>query len=1431
LVMELQPDRDASYAPLFQVMFNMQSREQELVPFAGLEVSPVIADPGSAKFDLNVLMEDREDGLAAWFEYSTDLFDASTIERMLRHFGRLLEAVVADPGVKLSELELLDATERTQILEDWNQTAVPFPVDATLISLFEAQVQRRPNAPALTFAGDTISYGELNARANQLARHLQECDVGPEVLVGVYMERSIEMVVALYGILKAGGAYVPLDPEYPAQRLTHMLEDAEISLLLSQHHLADQLAASDTRVFNLGIGLEALAIAKHSTENLPLAAKAENAAYVIFTSGSTGRPKGVLNEHRGICNRLMWMQTEYRLKNTDRILQKTPFSFDVSVWEFFWPLITGARLVIAEPGGHRDAAYLADIIQTHEITTLHFVPSMLANFMLDPGAGQCHSIKRLFCSGEALTADLQNQLLALLNTELHNLYGPTEAAIDVSYWACTRDEQTVSVPIGRPVANTKIYIVDHAGQPTPVGIPGELWIGGVQVARGYINQTELTNERFIPDPFTADANARVYRTGDLARFRDDGVIEFLGRLDFQVKLRGFRIELGEIEAELQACDSVQQAVVLLREDTPGDQRLAAYIVSEENHQDDSEALREALAKELPDYMVPTGFVFINELPLSPNGKLDRNALPVPDWSTAVTAEYLAPRTPIEEALVEIWKDLLTVATVGIDDDFFSLGGHSLLATRLVARIRDTLQKELSLKALFDHPTITGLAQVLDNSSEQATGLPLLPRSPDTPIPLSASQQRLWILDQMEPGNPVYNIPWAIRLSGPINSTALQTAVDALVARHESLRTNFVVADTGPVQFVQPEMQIAVNPVDLQKTDEVHIQAELTHLTQTAFALDHGPLLQVSLLQLNDADHILHIVMHHIIGDAWSTDVLLRELAGFYNAICADLPADLQPLAVQFGDYALWQQQRLQTDDLQDQLNYWKDHLEGAPAFLNLPTDRPRPAIQTYNGAWSELRLGTATTKALKELANTRNATLYMVLLAAFNILLRRYTAQTDIVVGTPIAGRQRTELDNLIGMFINTLSLRTQLDGNPSFSKLLEQVKTTALNAYENQEAPFEKLVEELHLARDTSYAPLFQVMFILQNAPTTLNAFNDLLSEQVLFEFGTAKLDLTLSMEECGNELVAYFEYNTDLFDASSIERMGRHFAVLLEHIVAAPETPVDELPILDELERQRILVEWNDTATDYDSGATLHGLFESSIDTHADKTALVYAGEGLSYTALEQRANQFAYRLVALGARPGVPVALCVQRNDDMLVALLGILKTGSAFVPLDPDFPGDRLRYMLEDCAAPILVSESNLVHIADGLELKSVCLDQRDPNADEWPDTPLNRSISSDDIAYIIYTSGSTGKPKGVAIPHRAVVNFLLSMADTPGITDQDRWLAVTTLSFDISVLELFAPLAVGATVVLASRNTATDGFALARMLEDCAAPILVSESNL
>ncbi|MBT8421930.1 MAG: amino acid adenylation domain-containing protein, partial [Gammaproteobacteria bacterium] len=1410
LVEELQPERNTAVAPLFQVMFNLQNREHETVPFADIATSPVVVETGTAKFDLSVLMEDRSDGLAAWFEYSKDLYNADSIERMLGHYRKLLASIVAQPSAKLAELSLLEDDERQQ-LNEWNATAADYPDDATLVSLFEAQVAATPDSAAVTFGGETLSYAQLNARANKLARYLKQHGVMRESLVGVCMERSLDMVVALYGILKAGGAYVPLDPDYPQQRLAHMLEDARITVILSQSHLSDRLPKSNASIVNTNIGWDAIQISYCAADNPALIAQADNAAYVIFTSGSTGRPKGVLNEHRGIVNRLLWMQDEYGLDADDRVLQKTPYSFDVSVWEFFLPLLTGAELIVAEPGGHKDTTYLTGVIREYGITTLHFVPSMLRSFLDDPDAGECTSLQRVICSGEALPADLQNRFFAMLNTGLHNLYGPTEAAIDVTYWPCERDRGQTNVPIGRPVANTQIYIVDTAGHPCPPGIPGELLIGGVQVARGYVNRPELTDERFIADYLSGADGMRLYRTGDLARFRGDGVIEFLGRIDFQVKLRGFRIELGEIETALQQCDGVAQVAVLLREDEPGDQRLAAYYVSSRDHVS-AEALRAQAAESLPDYMIPAAFIALDELPLTASGKLDRNALPAPDWSSVAAVDYVPPRTPEEEALCEIWADLLNVARVGIHDDFFRIGGHSLLAARVVARIRDTLRKELTLKALFDHPTVAELSTTMQDADE-VSGEPLQPRDAGTPVPLSASQQRLWILDQLDPGNCAYNIPWATRLRGELNVNALQSAINKLADRHATLRTAFVAGGKQPLQQVSDSVEL---PLHMLSCSEADLQRELTRLTQHSFALDQAPLVRITLLRLAADDHVLHINMHHIIGDAWSTDVFRRELSALYNAELQNTDAALPELPVQFADYAVWQAERLQSAAIQDSVSYWTGQLADAPAVLNLPTDRPRPAVQTYNGAWQELRIPRELTTALKRLANERDVTLYMLLLTAFDVLLNRYTGQDDIVIGTPVAGRQQGALENLIGFFINTLALRTRIPEDTTFAGLLAQVKDTALDAYAQQELPFEQLVEEIQPVRDTSYAPIFQVMFILQNAPDTVTGFAGLDAEPVLFSFGTAKLDLTLSMEERNGELIAYFEYNTDLFDPETVAQMGGHFAGLLEQATEQPDAALTSIDLLSDDERRQIIDDVNKTGRPYPDDQPIHELFMQQAAATPDAIAVECAGEQLSYADLDARSNALAMQLVRLGAGPGVPIALCLHRTTELPVALLAILKAGSAYVPLDPEFPADRLTYMLEDSAAPVLVTESSLAGVADGLDITTLCLDRQKP---EHSLAAPAVDSSTTELAYVIYTSGSTGKPKGVAIEHRAAVNFLCSMIREPGINANDRWLAVTTLSFDISILEIFGPLLAGATVVLATRDTVIDGFALARTLEN------------
>ncbi|MEE4186297.1 MAG: amino acid adenylation domain-containing protein, partial [Gammaproteobacteria bacterium] len=739
LVEMLAPDREPAMAPVFQVLFNMQNREAELPDFAGLTAAPVVVETRSAKLDLSVLVEDREDGLAVWFEYSTDLFSAATAQQMLGHYRLLLEGLLADPAQRIGEVPLLTAAERSKIINDWNATDVAYPADATLVGLLESQAAATPEAPAVRFGDQWLSYADLNARANQLAHHLRDIGVVPEQMVGVLLERSFEMVIALCGILKAGGAYVPLDPELPAARLEQMLDDAGVATVLTHSQLANRLPAGRSRIINVNIGWDAIAISNCPKRNLRPVTAPHHAAYTIFTSGSTGRPKGVVNEHRGIVNRLLWMQDTFALDATDVVLQKTPFSFDVSVWEFFWPLISGAQLVLARPGGHKDVGYLLELVQTAGVTTLHFVPSMLALFLQPEEVQPCSSIRRVISSGEALTTELQQRFFARLDAELHNLYGPTEAAVDVTWWPCNAGDTGARVPIGRPIANTRIYLVDPDNQPVPPGIPGELLIGGVQVARGYINQPELTAERFVADAFNPTTAARLYRTGDLARYRHDGVIEFLGRSDFQVKLRGVRIEPDEITAALLRVDGVTQAAVIVRNDLTDDPRLAAYYVCGADSRLTAADLRTALRQQLPDYMVPATFTELGELPVTTNGKLDRRALPRPEADAADGNAYEPPRNPLETALCEIFASVLQRSRVGIHDDFFRLGGHSLLAARTVVRISETLAKPLTLKQLFDYPTVAMLSGVV--TAGTATPLPVIaPRGDTEAPPLSAAQQ-------------------------------------------------------------------------------------------------------------------------------------------------------------------------------------------------------------------------------------------------------------------------------------------------------------------------------------------------------------------------------------------------------------------------------------------------------------------------------------------------------------------------------------------------------------------------------------------------------------------------------------------------------------------------------------------------------------------
>ncbi len=1431
LVAELHPERNLSHTPLFQVTFALQEDTKKDLVLPDLTLKWLENHNGTAKFDLTLNLVDSKPELWGWWEYNTDLFDASTIERMVGHFTNLLEGIVSQPKKRLSELPLLTEAERQTLLVNWNNTTTDCCQDKCIHELFEAQVEKISNAIAVVFEDQQLTYRELNAKANQLAHHLRLLGVKPEVLVGICVERSLDMVIGLLAIPKAGGAYVPLDPNYPQERLAYMLEDSQPSVLLTQQYLLESLPSHQAQVICIDSDWEQ--IASESTENPVSNTTIDSLAYVIYTSGSTGKPKGAMNSHNGICNRLLWMQDTYQLTSADAVLQKTPFSFDVSVWEFFWTLITGARLVVAQPEGHRDPSYLVNLIRKQRITTLHFVPSMLQVFLEVEGLEKCQSLVRVIASGEALPAQLQERFFNRLNAQLHNLYGPTEAAVDVTYWQCKKDNLSDqnTVPIGQPIANIQIYILDKYLKPVPMGVAGEVYIGGVGVARGYLNRPDLSAEKFIPNPFSTQAT-RLYKTGDLARYLPSGDIDYIGRIDNQVKIRGFRIELGEIEAVISQYPAVRETVVVVRKDKVDSQQIVAYVVAHLEQTLAITELREFLESKLPNYMVPTAFVTLEELPLTPNGKVDRKALPVPELTQASSSNIVPASTPIENLLVGIWTEVLGIEKVGIDNNFFELGGHSLIATRVISQIRKVFQIEFPLRYLFEKPTIAGLAKEIEKASKldspvEATSIERIPRSRQ--LPLSFAQQRLWFLAQLEPDSPFYNIPGAVRLQGELNVEALQQSFNEIVRRHEALRTNFQTIEGQAVASISEEKPLTLSILDISSLSawqqEAQVKQQVAQEAQEPFDIKSDNLLRVKLLRLGTQEHIVLLTMHHIVSDGWSVGVLVEELATFYSQLCNREPLTSAELPIQYVDFAAWQRQWLLGVVLKTQVSYWLKQLEGAPKVLELPTDHPRPAIQTYRGATYSFKLSKELSTALNKLSQQQGSTLFMTLLAGFQTLLWRYTAQEDIVVGSPIANRNRAELEGLIGFFVNTLVLRTNLGGNPSFEELLKRVREVALGAYAHQDLPFELLVERLQPQRSLSHAPLFQVMFVLQNAPISALELPGLTLTPLEGDSDTSKFDLTLYMTETLEGLVGNLEYNTDLFEVNTIQRMVSHLQTLLEGIVANPQQRLSELPFLTESEQHKLLREWNDTKVDHPKDKCIHELFEAQVERTPNTVAVVFEDQQLTYCELNKRANQLAHHLRSHGVKPEVLVGICIERSLEMVIGLLAILKASGAYIPLDPSYPKERLQFILEDTQAQVLLTKASLLEGIPQHKAQVVCLDSDWHLIAQQSQENLCALATTDNLAYIIYTSGSTGKPKGVQIPHSALSNFLYSMKQEPGLTSDDILLAVTTYSFDIAALELFLPIIVGARLVVASREIASDGTQLSALLIDSKATVM------
>ena len=1396
LVQEINPERSLSRNPIFQVEFSLRNQPRETFRLPGLEVEFSAAEPGSAKFDLSFFLTGEAGGLSGRADYNTGLFDASTIERMVGHYRVLLEAVVANSAARVSELPLLTADEKDLVLRRFNDTARPYPRERALHSFIEEQVERTPDAEALVFEGTRFTYRQLNERANRLAHRLRKMGVGPESLVAICAERSLEMVVGLLGIMKAGGAYVPFDPEYPRERLATMLADAQPAVVLMLERLTGILPEHSFPTFFLDRDWPLLR--EEPVTDPPVLTTGQNIAYVIYTSGSTGKPKGVPNVHEAIVNRLLWMQAAYPIGAADRVLQKTPYSFDVSVWEFFWPLMTGACLVVARPEGHRDPNYLVDLIVESNITTLHFVPSMLRIFLEAQGVERCTGLRRVICSGEALPFELQERFFQKLGTaELHNLYGPTEAAVDVTYYPCKPNSGRTTVPIGKPVWNTQIYILDRHLQPVPVGIPGELHIGGVQLARGYLKRPELTAEKFIPDPFGNEAGARLYKSGDLARFLPDGNVEYLGRMDFQVKLRGFRIELGEIEAVLDRHADVRQSLAMVREDQPGMQKLVAYVVPR-GEAIAAEELRAHVKRSLPDFMVPASVVALAVFPLSSNGKVDRKRLPAPDQGAG--AEYVAPRTAQEEELARIWAEVLQLDRVSVEDNFFVLGGHSLLATRVVSRLREVYRVDLPLRALFEFPTVAGLAaQVSALKGEACEAMARADRS--GPLPLSFTQQRLWFLDQLDPLNPLYNVTSTIRLQGKLQMDLLEECLNEIVRRHEALRTRFAMANGEPVQIVEPWQRVTLAVAPEQDRSEEEARHLAHEEARRPFDLTVAPLLRARLIRIAEDDCVLVVITHHIVSDGWSFTVFAEELAALYSG------ATLPELPIQYVDYAMWQRAFLAGERMERQMAYWRKQLAGAPMVLELPADHPRPAMETFAGAKLSTHIPAELLERLKELSRREGVTLFMTLLSAFGALLSRYSGQEEVLVGSPIAGRTRMEIEKLIGFFVNTLVFRADMTGDPPVRELLRRTREMTTGAYANQDAPFEKLVEELKPERDLSRNPIFQASLILQNLPPIAQRMGELTVLPFAVNNPISKFDLTLMLAETGAGLRTTLEYNTALFEAATASRMLEHYANLLAGMVRHPEARVSELALLSVAEREQVLFEWNATALEYPRGLCLHQLIERQAALTPDKLAVQAGGLSMTYAALNARANQVAHWLVERGAGPDVLIGIRMARSVNMLAGLLGILKSGAAYVPLDPAFPQDRLDFILQDSNALLVLT------------------DEEWERFDARPTENIATQVKPEHLAYVLHTSGSTGKPKGVQITHGNVVNFLESMRREPGLAEDDTLLAVTTLSFDIAGLELYLPLVCGATVEIASREEAGDPTLLMNALHRSGATVM------
>ncbi|AMP99731.1 Nonribosomal peptide synthetase [Pedobacter cryoconitis] len=1346
--------------------------------------------------------------------YNNHVYDQATAELVQSHMENLLSSIIKNDTSLLRNLDYLSTSEKLALLEDFNATSVAYPKEQTLVDLFAEQVLEHPEKTAVVFEGRHLSYGELDQESNRLAAYLRSVyQIVPGELIGVRLDRSEWLIISLLGVLKSGGAYVPIDPGYPEERIEFMISDSGCKVLLDRAELDHFCSVSSA----------------YSDSVQPLEHSPSDLMYVLYTSGSTGKPKGCMLEHGGVLNRLWWMWNHYGFSQDDIILQKTTFSFDVSVWELFLPLCWGARMVMCSAEDSGSPEQLSDLIFRESVTALHFVPSML-NLFIETIFEEEASLERLsglrlvFTSGEALPLSSVHHWYNKLDVPLHNLYGPTEASIDVTYYPTSPIDERI--PIGKPISNTQIFILDRQDQLCGIGIAGEICLGGVGLARGYLNQAALTAEKFVTNPYRL--GERMYRTGDLGRWLADGNVEYIGRMDEQVKIRGYRIELGEIDNALQGHAAISGAVVLAPLNNLGERELKAYITGEGDV--DPLVLKSYLGQLLPSYMVPQAYVQLDVIPLTMSGKADRKALQgYGGKELGLVSVHVAPRTETERQLVEIWSEVLgrDPDQIGISSNFFELGGHSLKVIRLISHISKTFEVKLNLNDPFEYPTLEQLASLINTSAKTAF-IRITPVAPAKSYVLSSSQRRLWILSKFKGGNTAYNISGSYVFEGNINIDALRYALNSLIERHESLRTVFREDDKSEVrQFIldSAELNFNMTYIDSVFKQENDITEETRQQLLTPFDLDKGPLIAAALHKVKGQKWIFSYVIHHIISDDWSMGIIIKELLMIYNSYVNGQTNPLKPLRIQYKDYAAWQEIQLSGKNLDLHRAYWLDQFDGKIPVLEFVADKPRPVIKSYKGGVIGRKIRLDLISNFKNILQKQDTTLFMGLLSVVNVLLNKFTNQQDIIIGTSMVSRDHADLESQIGFFVNTIALRTRFSNDDSYLTLLSKVKDVTLGAYQHQIYPFDELVNDLSLERDTSRHPLFDVMVVLQNVEKKFNQNEEGLnglsvsgleqSEEV-----NSKFDFTFFFSDNDNELNLNVVYNSQIYHKSTIEQLFLHFEQLLEAIVKKPSVPISQLDYLDASTKRYLLNEVNQSFANYPQSTNIIELFEQQVLKTPDKIAVIFENITLTYSELNDHANKLAnYLLTNHAIKTNDIIGIMLDRSEKIIISILGILKSGAAYLPIDPDYPVGRKKYMLEDSGLNLLITQADYIFELDYYAHHIFAIDVQLDELELVTDN-LAVKIAKDNLAYIIYTSGSTGQPKGVTIRHLSLIDYYYGITETTNIKSCEKFGLLSTVAADLGNTIIYTSLLFGGTLQVFSASDAMSYEKIASAELDC-----------